>query len=160
MIIPHFRYCMTSWSQACKTALRPLESLYKSSLKVHDKKSRLFHHCHILKKHSILSFENIIIYSNLCLLFKIINGTAAPPLKKLISLSSEITSRATRSTVRSECRIPQCKTAFSNSAFSSVAIRQWNKLPIELTTCVNFNTFSHRAKKWLLLKQTCSHNVL
>lgn len=123
MIIPHFRYCMTSWSQACKTALRPLESLFKSSLKVHDKKSWLFHHCHILKKHGILSFENIIIYSNLCLLLKIINGTAAPPLKKFISLSSEITSRATRSTVRGECRIPQCKTAFGSSAFSSVAIR-------------------------------------
>lgn len=27
MIFPHFRYGMTSFSQACKTALRPLESL-------------------------------------------------------------------------------------------------------------------------------------
>lgn len=36
MIVPHFLYCMTSWSQAGKTVLRPLESLYKTALKIHD----------------------------------------------------------------------------------------------------------------------------
>ena len=96
MIIPHFRYCMTSWSQACRSTLKPLEILYKRSLKVHDQKPRQYHHCRILSKYNILSFENIITHSNLCLLFKIIHGAAAPPLRKFISLSSEATSRVTR----------------------------------------------------------------
>lgn len=81
MIVPHFRYCMTSWSQATKTARKPLESLYKSSLKIHDKKSRRFHHCHILVKYQFLSFENLIIHKNLCLMYKILYDNAAPPLK-------------------------------------------------------------------------------
>jgi len=72
MIVPHFRYCMTSWSQATKTALKPLESLYKTSLKIHDQKSRRFHHCHILVKYQFLSFENLIIHTNLCLMYKIL----------------------------------------------------------------------------------------
>lgn len=37
IIIPHFLYCITSWSQACKTVTKPPESLYKSSLKIHTK---------------------------------------------------------------------------------------------------------------------------
>jgi len=83
MIVPHFRYCMTSWSQATKTALKPLESLYKTSLKIHDQKSRRFHHCHILVKYQFLSFEN--------LMYKILYDKAAPPLKQFISLGSETT---------------------------------------------------------------------
>lgn len=159
MIIPHFRYCITSWSQASKSVLRPLESLYKNALKIHDKKQRRFHHCHILRKYSILSFENVIIYSNVCLLFKIIRGVSAPPLKTFVSLNSEMLSRTTRSTDRGECRVPRRRTALGNSAFSCVATRQWNLLPTELITCTNFYTFSRLAKRWLLSRQTCSHNL-
>lgn len=32
MILSHLSYCMTSWSQAGKSTLRPLESLYKNAL--------------------------------------------------------------------------------------------------------------------------------
>jgi hypothetical protein len=157
MIVPHFRYCMTSWSQATKTALKPLESLYKTSLKIHDQKSRRFHHCHILVKYQFLSFENLIIHTNLCLMYKILYDNAAPPLKEFISLGSETTTRATRSTVRGECRIPKRRTAFGNSAFSGVAARQWNMLPTELFKSTSSYTFTRQAKKWLLLNQFCSH---
>ena len=50
MIIPHLLYCITSWSQSNKTVLKSLESLYKSALKIHDKKPRRYHHCQILKQ--------------------------------------------------------------------------------------------------------------
>lgn len=158
MIVPHFRYCMTSWSQAPKTARKPLESLYKSSLKIHDKKSRRFHHCHILVKYQFLSFENLIIHTNLCLMYKILYDNAAPPLKEFISLGSETTARATRS-MRGECRIPKRRTAFGNSAFSCMATRQWNMLPTELKKKKSTNSymFIRQAKKWLLSNQICPH---
>ena len=63
MIIPHFLYCITSWSQACKTT-KPLETLYKSSLNIYAKKPWHYHHCHVLAKYGILSFENLITHSN------------------------------------------------------------------------------------------------
>lgn len=39
MIVPHFTYCITSWSQTGKTILAPLQMLYKQTLKVLDKKT-------------------------------------------------------------------------------------------------------------------------
>ncbi len=50
MIISHITFCLTTWSQASITTLKPLESLYKQSLKTLDKKSVQFHHCAILQK--------------------------------------------------------------------------------------------------------------
>uniref|UniRef100_A0A3P8TK54 Reverse transcriptase domain-containing protein n=1 Tax=Amphiprion percula TaxID=161767 RepID=A0A3P8TK54_AMPPE len=156
MILPHLRYYMTTWSQACVTTLKPLESLYKT-LKIHDKKPRIYHHCKILTKHGILSFENCIRYSNLCLLFRIIHGTVAPPLKTFIPLCSEVSSRDTRTSLRGECYIRKLDSAFGRSAFSYVAMNQWNKLPTELLKCKHFNEFSRLLKRWLLLDQSCIH---
>lgn len=157
MIIPHFLYCITSWSQSNKTVLKPLESLYKSALKIHDKKPRRYHHCHILNKYEILNFENLIKHSNVCLLFKIIHNAAAPPLKKYVTLCSEKSTRTTRSVTRGECSVLQRKTAFGKSSFSYIAMTQWNTLPTDIISCRSPHTFSHLAKRWLLSRQECTH---
>lgn len=39
MIISHFDYCLTTWSLACPTTLKTIESLYKKALKILDKKT-------------------------------------------------------------------------------------------------------------------------
>ena len=51
MIMSHMSYCVTSWASACKTRLKPIETVYKQALKVLDKKPKTYHHCQILKKH-------------------------------------------------------------------------------------------------------------
>ena len=157
MIVSHLSYCITSWSQASKTTQKSLESLYKRSLKIHDKKPRHYHHCNILLTHNILSFENLITHSNICLLFKIIHNTAPPPLRHFVKLSSEVMTRTTRSTTQGACRIPVRKKAIGQSSFTYIAIKQWNELPTELTTITNFHTFSRSTKQWLLAQQCCTH---
>lgn len=62
MIFSHIDYCLTSWSLAGATTLKPVESLYKKSLKVLDKKHFSYHHCNILSKYNLLSFENFKIF--------------------------------------------------------------------------------------------------
>ncbi len=37
MVISHMTFCLTTWSQASSVTLKPLESLYKRTLKVFDK---------------------------------------------------------------------------------------------------------------------------
>ena len=69
MIMSHFTYCLTSFAQANKTALKPLETLYKRTQKVLDRKSNTYHHCLILRKYKLLSWDNLIKYANLCLIF-------------------------------------------------------------------------------------------
>ena len=67
-----------------KSSLRSTTHTEISQLKIHDKKPRRYHHCHILNKYDILNFVNLIKHSNVCLLFKIIHNAASPPLKKYV----------------------------------------------------------------------------
>jgi len=76
-------------------------------------------------------------------MYQILYDNAAPPLKEFISLGSETTARAKR------------RTTFGNNAFSCVAARQWNMLPVELIKVTNFYTFS-RLQKWLLSNPICT----
>ncbi len=53
MIFSHITYCLTTWSQASNTSLKPILSLYKQTLKVLDKKTiHHTHHCDIKKKNT------------------------------------------------------------------------------------------------------------
>ncbi len=40
MIIPHITYCMTTWTQTRRSFLKPVEIIYKQTLKVLDKKNQ------------------------------------------------------------------------------------------------------------------------
>lgn len=60
MILSHFSYCSTTWSQTSLTLMQPLQSLYKQTLKVMDKKTNSHHYCNIFRKHKLLTFENFL----------------------------------------------------------------------------------------------------
>lgn len=157
MIIPHFTYCLTSWSQAKETTLKPLRSVYNQALKALDKKTLSYHHCNILRKYKLLSFDNIILYNNLRTIFKIINNIAPPPLKSFVRLCSEQNTRATRSTTNKKCVIPKRSSAFAQCAFSFCSIRQWNALPDSLKLSGDLNSFTRNLKKYIIEHQTCQH---
>ena len=55
MILSHIEYCFTNWSCTGVTILKPIEQLYKSALKVFDRKPHSYHHCNILQRYSFLS---------------------------------------------------------------------------------------------------------
>lgn len=148
---------MSSWSQANKTTMKSIASLYKQALKVLDRRPSQFHHCAILDKYNLLSFDNIILYSDVRLVHKIIHNSAPPPLKTFIHPCSEQISRTTRSTIRGNCTLPSRVTAFAQSAFSFRATKQWNALPTHLKSITNFYSFSREVKKWLSCNQSCDH---
>ena len=144
MIIPHLTYCMTSWTQACSTTLRPILSLHKQALKVLDKKPKLYHHCNILNKYNILSWENILKHSDAWLIFKIINGKA-PPLCTFIQQKSS-SSRTTRSALRGDCVVPLGSSSFGQLCFSVRASKLWNQLPVDIRNSTSHHTFTHHLK--------------
>ena len=157
VILPYILYCVSSWSQADKTTLNPIRSLYNQALKVMDRKPRRYHHCHILEKHKLLSLDNLIIYSNIRLVHKIIHGAAPPPLKAFVQLRSDAMSRTSRSTSRGDCDIPKRTSDFSKSAFSSKAIPKWNDLPDHIKILTSYQDFSREAKNSLISNQVCCH---
>ncbi len=56
LFFSNFSYCITSWSQAGKSTLRPLYTLYKCALKVFDKKPNRYHHCLTINKYNFFYF--------------------------------------------------------------------------------------------------------
>ena len=153
MIFSHFTYCLTTWSQAGNTALKPLFSLYKKTIKVLDKKSNDYHHCHILSKYKLLNLENLIKYAHLCLIYKIIHGLAPPVLNQFI----KVVSTSTRSAARGDCLVQFRKSAFGQSAFSVRAAHEWNSIPADIRNISSYVSFKSFLKRWLISGQNCQH---
>ena len=156
MIFSHLSYCSTSWSQAGVTTIQPLATLYKMALKVLDKKPRRYHHCIIISKYNLLSFDSFICFADMCLMYKIINDLAPPPLKQCISLCRDKL-RVSRSSVRGDCYGGYRKTSFGQSAFSVSAVKTWNVIPVHIRNSTSFNQFKRSLKTWLKADQRCDH---
>ena len=80
MVCSHISYCITSWSQTGKTTLAPLQTHYKHTLMVLDKKPLKYHHCKIIQRHNLVTFDSVVFLADVCLVYKIMNDLAAPPL--------------------------------------------------------------------------------
>ena len=156
MIFPHLSYCITTWSQAGKTTTKPMHSLYKYTLKVLDKKAIKYHHCDIISKYNLLSYDNFVHYANMCLMYRIIHNLAPPPLKEFVSLCSD-NIKQTRAAIRGNCIIHLRRTEFGRSAFSIRATNMWNSTPSSIRQSPTFTSFKHQLKLWLKSQQSCSH---
>ena len=138
MVMSHLTYCLTSWGHTNASTLKPLETLYKQTLKVLDQKPNSSYYCTILHKHKLLSWEDVIKHRNICLLFKILHGFAPPPLNSLINQRS--TFQINRSTTRGDLSIPQKKSTFGQLSFSFKAIPNWNSLPTHIKDTHTYST--------------------
>lgn len=156
MIMSHFLYCATVWGQSNQSALSGVKSLYKQALKVLDQKPMRWHHCKILEKHSLLSFENFLNHSFLKLVFKCVTGLAPESVSSIIQ-RSQTRGMTTRGVANGDCRTARCKTAFGRSAFSVKGPQIWNTLPAELKHLTDLNEFNCKIKRWLKSKQNCEH---
>lgn len=101
-----------------------------------------FHHCNILSKYSVLSFENLNRNLDVWLIFEIVHNIVTPfPIEVFFQLCTENTIKALRSAARGDCYILTRNSTFSQSAFSLKAIRECYKLPVRLKTCIHFHSF-------------------
>ena len=154
LILSHINYCLPTWSTANSTTLKPVMSLYKQALKILDKKPKSHHHCSVLHKYRLLSWDNLITFKNCCLMFKIRFNLAPPPLCSLVKFRTAATS-ATRGAARGDCDIPLKKSVFGQSVFSVRSAREWNHLPQNIRESTSFNCFN--LKTWLINNQKCDH---
>ena len=154
MIMSHMLYCVTSWAAACKTALKPIETVYKQALKVLDKKPKTYHHCQILKKHERLNWDNTVKHTDAVLMYKIFHGQAPPPLQEFVKKNSN---RSTRAGSRGDCVVPFRKSAHSQATFSVRASHTWNSVPSTIRKLPTLTSFTKQLKAWLLEEQHCCH---
>lgn len=89
------------------------------------RKPMYFHHCNILSKYSVLSFENLNLNLDVWLISEIVHNIVTPfPIKVFFQLCTENTIKALRSAARGDCSILTRNSTFSQSAFSLKAIRE------------------------------------
>ncbi len=152
-------YCFVSWSCKGTTILKPIELLYKKTLKVFDKKPYSFYHCDILAKHSFLSFDNFKHFRIPCLMFKVLHGLAPPPLNGFIKLRADSgLYRDIRASARGDCEVPFRCTTFEQAMLSVIGSKYWNSLPFAIRECPMYRAFKTNLKGWLKANQICSHN--
>ena len=156
MIFSHLSYSITSWSQSSQSILKPISSIYKQAIKIMDQKPMRWHHCSVLIKHNLFSFENFISYCNINLVFKCLNKLTAPLFSALVSRRQN-TRRTTRASSNGDCIVPTCRTTFGQTAFSIKGPNLWNSIPTELKLETDSNVFKRGLKSWLKSNQRCTH---
>ena len=157
MIFSHLSYCITTWSQAYPTTIKPITALYNRSMKIMDKKPVRWHHCQILEKHHMFNFDSFIDFSNLKLLFKCIHGHAPSLLSDSITRHQLTNKLNTRATENGDLREPFRYTTFGKSTFSVKGVTLWNTLPTEIKMEQDISAFNSCVKTWLKQKQQCTH---
>lgn len=95
-------------------------------------------------------------HKNACLFYKIIHGLSTPPLREFVNIRTN-PCRITRGVTRGDCIIPSRKSAFSQSAFSVTASREWNNIPTCIRDLNTYRSFSSNLKQWFIDNMTCQH---
>lgn len=129
MIFPHLPYCTTSWSQVIVTYLNSLYYIYKKSLKCWTKSHNT---TNSLSFYS-LSFENVIFFFDVRLVYNITHSLAPPILKHFVKLCSE-----------------------SDFSSNEKPLKKWNSLPSYFKTSPHFYSFS-MILRWIKKNQECYH---
>ena len=127
MIFSHLGYCVTAWSQASLSVIKPLERLYNRALKILGKRPMRSHHCDVLRDLNMLSFDNYIASSNINLIYKCLHGQAPQVLCDLVQPMQAV-GRSTRRAAAGNCRVPHRKTSFGQSSFLIKGVNIWNSL--------------------------------
>lgn len=78
----------------------------------------------VVHQHHRLSWNNLIMFANHCLVFKIVHGLARP-LHVLVTLYI----RTTRAAVRGDFAVHLRYSTFSKKSFSVKDSHHWNKIP-------------------------------
>lgn len=133
-------------------------SLYKQTIKVFDRKPMRWHHCDIIERHHLFTFENFVNFTTLKLVFKCLNSHVSPLFSALIVRRQGSLRPSTRASVSGDCVLPKCKTSFGQSSFTFNGPRLWNSLPSDLKLQTNMNTFNKGLKQWLKSSQSCTHD--
>ena len=131
-------------SLAGNTILKPIEMLFKQSIKILDQKPLSYHQCNILGKYNMLNFGNFIHFKNCCLIYKVFHGLAPPSLSTYIK-------------PRSDREILHRKTTFGQTVLSIRGGHFWNSIPTNIRECPTYCTFKKHLKQFLKSSQLCHH---
>ncbi len=99
----------------------------QQSLNIFDRKPLSDHHCRILGKHNILSFDNFETFKYACTVYKTLHGLGPPQLNEYIKLKMS-RGTTTRATARGDCEVPYRRTTFGQTVLLVRGSTIWNNI--------------------------------
>ena len=107
----------------------------------------------LLKKHNLLTFDNFLWFSDMCLMYKLIHDLAPPPLKQCVSFCRDNV-RVSRAAMRGDCSTKFKRPLLGNQNSHT---GKWNSIPLHIRDCTSLNSFKKSLKTWLKENQSCDH---
>ena len=146
-ILARLDYCNCVLAELPAKSLKPLERVMNAAarlvmgLRPRDHITEAMHNLHWLPLTYRIKYK-------LCLMmYAAVNGRCPTYISELVRPVAEIAGRARlRSATTHQYDVPRTRTEFGKRAFSVVAPRHWNELPLQLRQCSGVAAFKRQLK--------------
>lgn len=146
-LLPHLNYCSTVWSNTSQSNLRRLRLLQKAAVRVLSFAKHADHTTPLFTAHGILPFDKLMIYNQLIFTYKSIHLLVPYGFEGLV-YNNDVHHHQTRTA--DKLHMAYHRTNLSKFNFSSVAIRRWDTLPLNLQNLPSLQSFKTNLKQTLL----------
>ena len=137
-----------------KQKIKQLQSIQNIAARIVTETRKFEHITPILRTLHWLPVKSRIEFKIICLTFRIIHGLAPAYMSDLVS--PRLSTKSLRSSTKSLLVTPKTRTKmYGDRAFSAIAPRLWNELPLSLREETKLVTFKRNLKTYLFKKVYC-----
>lgn len=140
MIYPYWTYCNIVWATNYNSRLHDLMILQKRIIRIINESSYLAHTQPMFLKLKLLTLDKLTSYQTCLFIYKSLKNLLPLEFTKIFNFVSDFHSYNTRNLLSLRCEF-----ARTNYRIFSIFFRNgpnvWNKLPLDLTLSINYQTF-------------------
>ena len=146
LVTPHLDYANSLLFGTTKRNLDKLQIAQNSAARMIERLKKYDRISHVLKELHWLPIKARINFKILNLTWKALNGKAPKYLSDMLKLSSNSNLRSSNCTT---LKVPRSNMSFGDKAYSIIAPKLWNDLPIEIRNSKDHNAFRKHLKTYL-----------
>ena len=145
----HLTYGLIIWYSTYKMCTCKISKLQNRTIKIITKSISREKVLTLLKKHSIVTLDDLFTYEMAAFMFKYQSKKVPYNLSQYLTLTSDILKLSTRSCSSDAYYLPQFKANRLQNSIKFPGAKVWNKLPYEIKSCF-LNVFLKKMKNSIL----------
>ena len=153
LVISKINYCASVWSNTSDMNIKKIQLIQNCAARLITGLSKYDHISSTLESLNWLPMKEHLLYRDIILTFKCINGLAPSYLCDKFEKRNEIHDRDTRN--NKKLQIPQYRTTCGQRTFKYRATKIWNALDEQLKSINSINLFKSKLKLEFLTKKLC-----
>ena len=155
LVRPHLEYAVQSWSPHLRKDINILEKVQRRATRLIPEISQLPYE-ERLEALNLSTLEDRRIRGDIIEVFKLVKGFENIDPSQFFSIAREGHRARTRGH-QFKLEVPYCRTEKRRNFFSVRVIRIWNKLPVDVVSSPNVNTFKHRYDNHIAKNRAGTH---